>query len=427
MNALRFTLITNTIKEELLKDISDVENLRILLTQLCDKFGRLETTHEKVLGLITDEDGYDKEFTEGDAREYLSFWSQFSKIHEDPDIVPEDKFQYLAQCIIPNSRAAHLINSFPMTADNYPKAIEQLKERFGRDSLLVQIFVHDLLSLEEPKKNLLIFRATGGILFAGFVLRVWERSRNSEDAVSKSDRTLENLMTFLCHEGEAEEIISLARSGFSNNYVNRNKAVVTSDVPTAEVLVYLKIGGQRRRVRALLDSGLQTSYIREEIVRHMKVYPIFQEVIHGLFGGKKTKLILHSVYTVEVSDFNNNFICKFEALSEKKICGFVPKINDPEILQELNKRKIKIFDSFYSGNEIDLLIGADVIGKILCGGDCVELTSVLTAVKTNLGWTVIGKPNETLNDSYCKDNVLVVLSLHVSNNSLQELYGILKS
>ncbi|GFW03415.1 putative RNA-directed DNA polymerase from transposon X-element [Trichonephila clavipes] len=115
---------------------------------LCDKFGRSETTHEKVLGLITDEDGYDKEFTEGenyrdifltlrtklenrisklsesvnihnetivssdletvsknrkfklpklefmkfsgDAREYLSFWSQFSKTHEDTDIVSED-------------------------------------------------------------------------------------------------------------------------------------------------------------------------------------------------------------------------------------------------------------------------------------------------------------------------------------------------
>ncbi|GFT05028.1 DUF1758 domain-containing protein [Trichonephila clavipes] len=83
----------------------------------------------------------------GDAREYLSFWSQFSKIHEDPDIVPEDEFQYLAQCIIPNSRAAHLINNFPMTDDNCPKAIEQLKERFGRDSLLVQIFVRDLLNL----------------------------------------------------------------------------------------------------------------------------------------------------------------------------------------------------------------------------------------------------------------------------------------
>ncbi|GFU51305.1 hypothetical protein TNCV_2535611 [Trichonephila clavipes] len=61
----------------------------------------------------------------------FEFLVSIFKIHEDPDIVPEDKFQYLAQCIIPNSRAARLINSFPMTADNYPKAIEQLKERFG--------------------------------------------------------------------------------------------------------------------------------------------------------------------------------------------------------------------------------------------------------------------------------------------------------
>ncbi|GFT72511.1 integrase catalytic domain-containing protein [Trichonephila clavipes] len=285
---------------------------------------------------------------EGRCQRILSFWSQFSKIHEDPDIVPEDKFQYLAQCIIPNSRAAHLINSFPMTDDNYPKAIEQLKERFGRDSLLVQIFVRDLLNLvmknavpgrsntdlavlyDSLESKLRALESLGrtkekfadllGPLvescLPGNVLRAWERSRNSEDAVSKSNRTLENLMTFLRHEVESEEI-SLARSGFSNNYVKRNKTVVTSDVPTAALLV-----------------------------------------------------------------------------------------------------------STSKGNEIDLLIGADVIGKILCGRDCVELTSGLTAIKTNLGWTVIRKPNETLNDSYCKDNVLVVLSLRVSNNSLRELWNL---
>ncbi|GFT72440.1 DUF1758 domain-containing protein [Trichonephila clavipes] len=124
-------------------------------------------------------------------------------------------------------------------------------------------------------------------------------------------------MTFLRHEVESEEMISLARSGFSNNYVKRKKTDVTSDVPTAAVFV-----------------------------------------------------------------------------------------------------------STLKGNEIDLLIGADVIGKILCGGDCIELTSGLTAGKTNLGWTVIGKPNETLNDSYCKDNFSVVLSLRVSNNSLRELWNL---
>ncbi|GFV02549.1 DUF1758 domain-containing protein [Trichonephila clavipes] len=32
-------------------------------------------------------------------------------------------------------------------AENYPKAIDQLKERFGREDLLVQIYVRELLNL----------------------------------------------------------------------------------------------------------------------------------------------------------------------------------------------------------------------------------------------------------------------------------------
>ncbi|GFV70274.1 uncharacterized protein TNCV_2513731 [Trichonephila clavipes] len=47
----------------------------------------------------------------------------------------------------PDSKASRLISSFPITAENYPKAVEQLKLRFGREDLLVQIYVLDLLSL----------------------------------------------------------------------------------------------------------------------------------------------------------------------------------------------------------------------------------------------------------------------------------------
>ncbi|GFT83803.1 uncharacterized protein TNCV_4857591 [Trichonephila clavipes] len=47
----------------------------------------------------------------------------------------------------PDSKAARLISSFPITAENYPKAVEQLKLKFGREDLLVQIYVRDLLSL----------------------------------------------------------------------------------------------------------------------------------------------------------------------------------------------------------------------------------------------------------------------------------------
>ncbi|GFX69526.1 DUF1758 domain-containing protein [Trichonephila clavipes] len=52
--------------------------------------------------------------------------------------------QYLLQ---PHSKAERLVLSFPETAANYSEAIEQLRERFGRDDWLVQMYVRDLLGL----------------------------------------------------------------------------------------------------------------------------------------------------------------------------------------------------------------------------------------------------------------------------------------
>ncbi|GFV98142.1 integrase catalytic domain-containing protein [Trichonephila clavipes] len=82
----------------------------------------------------------------GDPKEYLTFWSIFSKIHDSEELTAIDKFQYLYQSMEPDSKAARLISSFPI-AENYPKTVEQLKLRFGREDLLVQIYVGDLLSL----------------------------------------------------------------------------------------------------------------------------------------------------------------------------------------------------------------------------------------------------------------------------------------
>ncbi|GBM17375.1 hypothetical protein AVEN_150209-1 [Araneus ventricosus] len=70
----------------------------------------------------------------GDDKEYLTFWN-------------ENKMQYLLQAVVPITKTTRLVESFPVTAENYPKAISQLKERFGRDNLLVQIYVRDLLSM----------------------------------------------------------------------------------------------------------------------------------------------------------------------------------------------------------------------------------------------------------------------------------------
>lgn len=44
----------------------------------------------------------------GEIKEWLSFWGKFANILENPDLDEADKFQYLSQCTVPDSRAREL-------------------------------------------------------------------------------------------------------------------------------------------------------------------------------------------------------------------------------------------------------------------------------------------------------------------------------
>ncbi|UYV63118.1 hypothetical protein LAZ67_2003185, partial [Cordylochernes scorpioides] len=81
----------------------------------------------------------------GEPREWITFWSQFSTIDRDPQMPPETKFKYLFQATAENSEVREAVESFPPSADNYPKVIEYIKSRFGEDEMLVEINVRDLL------------------------------------------------------------------------------------------------------------------------------------------------------------------------------------------------------------------------------------------------------------------------------------------
>ncbi|GFW68093.1 uncharacterized protein TNCV_1879751 [Trichonephila clavipes] len=72
---------------------------------------------------------------------WLPFWSQFEKIHSDPDLYESDKFSYLVQCMKPESRAREFIENYPVSSENYDKAVFGVKERFGKPELLVEVML----------------------------------------------------------------------------------------------------------------------------------------------------------------------------------------------------------------------------------------------------------------------------------------------
>jgi len=176
----------------------------------------------------------------------VRFWSQFKSIHKDESISPGKKFQYLFQSTIEGSKAREVINSFPPSQDNYNKAVTYLKERFGKDEVLVEVYERDMLRLvleSTAKKTVKIsclydkletqLRALASLgatqeKYAAMLyplvesclpeetLRTWERQRHSS-AADGGEGVLQKLMLFLRGEVEGGEPIMLAKGSFNSD------------------------------------------------------------------------------------------------------------------------------------------------------------------------------------------------------------------
>ncbi|UYV79284.1 hypothetical protein LAZ67_17001905, partial [Cordylochernes scorpioides] len=176
----------------------------------------------------------------GEPREWITFWSQFSTIDRDPQMPPETKFQYLFQATAENSEVREAVESFPPSADNYPKVIEYIKSRFGEDEMLVEIYVRDLLQNVRAEGKMSVVKLynrletqlraleTLGVArdkcaamlyplvesaLPEDTLRVWERSQYTVSGRGVQDK-LTQLMTFLKTEVKGESRVNMAKAAF---------------------------------------------------------------------------------------------------------------------------------------------------------------------------------------------------------------------
>ncbi|KAF6214842.1 hypothetical protein GE061_009585 [Apolygus lucorum] len=181
---------------------------------------------------------------------WISFWACFRKIHERFDLDGEDKFQLLLRMAKEGTPARELLDSFPPSSDNYEKAVTLLKNRFGRDELLVELYVRELLNLvrmqSSGKTSISLSQLFGrletqlmaleslGVASEKYasmlypmvesslpetVLREWERKRVKFDKglLLEAAERMAELRLFMKAEVESEERLSLARNSFSSS------------------------------------------------------------------------------------------------------------------------------------------------------------------------------------------------------------------
>lgn len=229
---------------------------------------------------------------DGDIRGWLRFWGQFKKIDEDKYMSKDDKFYYLQQYILPDSKASELVGSFPSCATMYDQVISSLKNRFGREELLVEFYVRELLGLvltnavsassktplstifDQLETHIRALKSLGvttdkcsAMLYPLVesslpedLLRTWQRQSSLNAAASASTKDnnvspitskdrLTRLMSFLQAEVDNEQRISMAMSGFGlkgelvNGKDKKKKKLETeskSEISTASGLLNAK-------------------------------------------------------------------------------------------------------------------------------------------------------------------------------------------
>ncbi|GFU01906.1 integrase catalytic domain-containing protein [Trichonephila clavipes] len=209
-----------------------------------------------------------------------------------------------------------------------------------------------------------------------------------------------------------DENTVVSSSVLSNQSVNETVYLQT-------LVLRIEHNGKELKVRTILDSGSQKSYISERVIKVLQLRPKSkQTVIHGLFGGRETSPHSHLVFDVYLKNFEDTYAHPIEVLSQKKICGFVPKIVDIHTLQELKEKNITLSDLEAKEHDIELLLRADVIGNILTDNS-LKLSSGVTVVQTKFGYTVIGK-TKTIHNSLCNN----VVSLHCANFTVTDLWNL---
>ncbi|KAI5735733.1 hypothetical protein M8J77_021980 [Diaphorina citri] len=188
-----------------------------------------------------------KEFG-GELNQWLPFWAQFQKIHEDPNMPAVDKLGYLSMCIVKDSPAQRVINSYPATEAMYPEIVKALKDRFGRPDLLTELYIREMMSLvlqntiskdkmsipdlydrlQSHLRNLDSLGVTtenyASILLplvssslSSELLQIWERTCSAtvnRDSDATSKEKLNSLLSFLRCEVEQSQKLKLAQSNF---------------------------------------------------------------------------------------------------------------------------------------------------------------------------------------------------------------------
>ncbi|UYV61251.1 hypothetical protein LAZ67_1004109 [Cordylochernes scorpioides] len=338
---------------------------------------------------------------DGTRLEWLGWWAQFSTIHEDSRLSDVDKLQYLVQAIKEDTRASRLVKSFPLTADNYPKIIAALKDRFGDRVILTEIYVRELLGLVINNAR----RTTMTIENLYDKLESYLRSLKSLGVTQDQNATF---LYSIVESSLPEELIQVwQRSSISGYYVEGEDKPQSINQRLGSLFKFLRqeVKGEERGHWLLTCQrwlAMPVKERRELLGRHKACFHCLRVGHYGRHC-RKVNAQIYGVNSIKGEEARElaHFVIKplgkekwelpLQALLVNKMTGLLPGRDLCLPLSE-ELRSAQLADpQFEKSGKVDLILGADVYGSILLPEIRRCKKTQLCAQNTRLGWILSGR------------------------------------
>ena len=174
---------------------------------------------------------------------------------------------------------------------------------------------------------------------------------------------------------------------------------------TATAYAYNSANSKRTKIRMLLDSGSQRSYITNELKEKLDLKPTKQETLHlKTFGEEGFKRQKCDMFSLQLQGEDGVLDIELSALAFPVICSPVStRIN----IQEFpHLDGLQFADNLDGGDQsIDMLLGADYYYKIVTG-EVIKGNTGPTAVGSKLRWLLLG-PTSTTTSSYTMSHLVI--------------------
>ncbi|KAF8766713.1 hypothetical protein HNY73_019750 [Argiope bruennichi] len=146
----------------------------------------------------------------------------------------------------------------------------------------------------------------------------------------------------------------------------------------------------KRKARAIIDSGSHGRYILKATAEEMNYKAKRRGIYNTHCRGSNPSTCQHDVYMIYLSSVSEEYSCHFEVLGQEVICDSILSRKRWSHFKELRDYNIHLAEDL--DGPIEILIGADVAGKLITGNH-LQLKNGITAIEKNWVWDGIGRSN----------------------------------